>query len=194
MPSETEKRLAAFHDTIRTLEKQRKSRIFCFVQSDKQHICSPTFGLMLSERDKLRAGNIETLEVLIHSGGGHPEIAFQAIKFLRRHCKRLTMIVPMMAKSAATLMCLLADTIYMGELAELGPLDIQIEDPLEKGSRPFSPLNEFKSMEYLREHATEILDYFTLLLVSRSGMSVKEALHESIPVVTGMIAPLILRN
>jgi hypothetical protein len=193
MPALAAQRLKQFETTIRSLEKKRKSRIFCFVQNSNEHICHPSFGLMLSERDRLKATPIDTLELLIQSGGGHPEIAFQIAKFLRRHCKRLNVIVPMMAKSAATLMCLAADTIYMGELAELGPLDIQIEDPVEKGARPFSPLNEFKSMEYLREHATEILDYFTFLLINKSGMSIKEAIHESIPIVTGMMTPLYSR-
>jgi hypothetical protein len=77
----------------------------------------------------------------------------------------------------------------MGELAELGPLDVQIGDHLEKGMRPFSPLNEFKSMEYLRDYATEFLDFFSLLLFER-GMSVKQALHEAIPGVTGIMGPL----
>ncbi|MGI8897070.1 MAG: SDH family Clp fold serine proteinase [Pyrinomonadaceae bacterium] len=193
MPALTAQRKKQFEAVIKSLEKKRKSRIFCFVQNPDEHICHPSFGLMLSQRDKLKAAKIDTLELLIQSGGGHPEIAFQIAKFLRRHCNRFNVIVPMMAKSAATLMCLAADTIYMGELAELGPLDIQIEDPVEKGARPFSPLNEFKSMEYLREHATEILDYFTFLLINKSGMSIKEALHESIPIVTGMMTPLYSR-
>ncbi|MDT7543362.1 MAG: hypothetical protein QOE33_3266 [Acidobacteriota bacterium] len=45
-------------------------------------------------------------------------------------------------------------------------------------------------MEFLREYATEVLDYFTHLVVDRSGMSVKEALHEAIPAMTGMVQPL----
>jgi hypothetical protein len=191
MPTEIEKRISAFQAVIADLEKKRKSRIFCLVQTGREHISNGLYGVILRDRDKLQ--NIDTLEVLIHSGGGHPEVAYQVAKFLRRHCKRLNMIVPMTAKSAATLMCLIADTIYMGEIAELGPLDIQIEDPLERGARPFSPLDEFKSMEYLREHATEVLDYFMLLLMERSGMSIKEALHEAIPIVTGMMQPLYSR-
>jgi hypothetical protein len=68
-------------------------------------------------------------------------------------------------------------------------LDVQIEDELEKGKRSFPPLNEFKSMEFLKEHATEYLDFFTELLVER-GLSVKQALHEAIPGVVGIMNPL----
>jgi hypothetical protein len=110
-------------------------------------------------------------------------------RFFKAHCKRLHVIVPLAAKSAATLLTLAGDEIYMGQLAELGPLDVQITDELERGKRPFSPLDEFKSMEFLREYATEFLDYFAFAL-SQRGMSVKQALHEAIPAVSGMMAPL----
>jgi hypothetical protein len=95
----------------------------------------------------------------------------------------------MQAKSAATLLCLNADRIVMGEWGELGPLDVQLDDILEYGKRTFSPLNEFKSMEFLRDYATEFLDFFSWLLVER-GLSVKQALHEAIPGVSSIMTPL----
>lgn len=175
---------------ITSLEKKHKSKIFCFVQNEHEHLCAPTYMTMLHERELGRFDKLDTLEILIHSPGGHIDVAYQAAKFFRRHCNQLNVIVPLVAKSAATLLCLIADNIYMGEFAELGPLDVQIHDPFERGQFPFSPLDEFKSMEFLREYATEVLDYFSNLVVERSGMSVKEALHEAIPAVTGMMTPL----
>ena len=94
-----------------------------------------------------------------------------------------------MAKSAATILCLNADTIFMGEFSELGPIDAQMRDELEKGQEVFSPLDEFKSVEFLREYASDILDYFSFVL-ERRGMSVKQALHESIHGVVGIMNPL----
>jgi hypothetical protein len=78
----------------------------------------------------------------------------------------------------------------MGEFAELGPVDVQIHDPVERGAEPLSPLDEFKSMEFLRDYAMEVFDFFTLLIIRQSGMSVKEAIHESGPYVTAMVRPL----
>jgi hypothetical protein len=111
------------------------------------------------------------------------------MKFFRRRYDRVNAIVPLKAKSAATLMCLGADRIAMGEFAHLGPVDIQIVDPIERGAESFSPLDEFKSMEFMRDYAVEILDFFTGLFLERSGMSVKEAMHETIPCVTGLMQP-----
>lgn len=163
----------SFWQTIRKLEARRKSKIFCVIHAadDEGHICHPTLWQTLAERDKFR--NLDTLEILLHTPGGSADIAYQVVRFFRRHCKTLNVIVPLQAKSAGTLMCLGADAIYMGEFAELGPIDVQITDPIEKGAKSISPLDEFKSAEFLRDYAVEILDIFTLLIVRRSGMSLK---------------------
>ncbi|MGE5647938.1 MAG: SDH family Clp fold serine proteinase [Acidobacteriota bacterium] len=173
---------------LQEVEKKRGTRVFGLLQGSGHHICGQLFGAVLKARDCFNG--IDTLDVVIHSPGGHPLIAYQLMKFFRRKCKHVNVIVPLQAKSAATLMCFGADRIFMGEFSELGPLDVQINDPVERGSEPFSPLDEFKSMEFLREYAVELLDYFTLLFIKRSGISIKEAIHESIPCVTGMMRPL----
>lgn len=179
-----------FTKAILRLEAKRKSRIYCFIEgaSDDDHICDPTFRRLYNSRKEFQ--NIDTLEVLIYSGGGHANMAYRVAKFFRQHCKTLNVIVPFQAKSAATLMCLAADNIYLSEFGELGPIDVQVTDPLERGARQFSPLDEFKSLEFLRDYAVESLDYFTALLLERSGMSIKEALHESIPCITSMMRPM----
>ena len=191
MSSDKTKQTEAFWRTIEKMETKRKTRIFCLIHcpDDGGHICQQhTVEQILSERDKIK--NIDTLELLIHSPGGSADGAYQVIRFFRRHCKKLNIIVPRLAKSAATLMCLGADAIYMGELAELGPIDVQIQNPLEKGSKSISPLDEFKSAEFLRDYAVEIMDSFTLLIIRRCGMSVKEALHESLHFTTEIMRPL----
>jgi hypothetical protein len=178
----------AFTSAILSLEKKRKSRIFVLLHDfESDHLCSPDFRKLYRSRSEF--SGIDTLEVVIHTPGGHASIAYRMARFFRAHCKHLNIVVPIMAKSAGTLLCLAGEKIYMGELADLGPLDVQITDELERGKRPFSPLDEFKSMEFLREYATEFLDYFAFALTDR-GMSVKQALHESIPAVTGMMQPL----
>jgi len=143
--------------------------------------------MALALREKFRG--IKTLEILIHSTGGHSSVSFRLAQYFRRHCKQLNILVPIMAKSAATLLSLNADQIFMGEFAELGPLDTQLKDDLDKGGGYFSPLDEFRSVGFLREHAAELLDYLSFTLEER-GMSVKQALHEAIPGVVGMMRPL----
>lgn len=189
-----QKSIDTLRDTILSLEKQRKSKIFCCIHNSdsrpgksQPHICYAEYWNLLEGRDGFKG--TETLEVLVHSPGGHANIAYQISDFFKNHCEQLHYLVPMQAKSAATLLCLNADKIVMGEWGELGPLDVQLDDILEYGKRTFSPLNEFKSMEFLRDYATEFLDFFSWLLVER-GMSVKQALHEAMPGVSSIMSPL----
>jgi hypothetical protein len=180
-------------DSIRKLEGLRQSRVFALIQGGDDHISPVTMRSVCSAVRGMRKQRVPTIDLLLQSGGGHAEVAYSIVNLLRRHCERLNVIVPRYAKSAATLMCLGADAIFMGEFAELGPLDVQIMDPFERGTAPFSPLDEFKSMEFLKEYATELLDYFAMLLLERSGMSVKEVLHESIPALVGLMTPMYSR-
>ena len=175
-------------NAILALEAKRESRIFCFIEGAQHHISQPAFDEIYQRRAEFK--NIKTLEVLIHSDGGHANTAYKIAKFFRGRCQTFNVIVPFKAKSAATLMCLAADGIYLSEFAELGPIDVQVTDYLERGAQQFSPLDEFKSLEFLREYAVESLDYFTGLLLQRSGMSIKEALRESIPCITTMLRPM----
>ncbi len=180
--------LTQFESVLASLERQRKSRIYAIVHTDDHHhICQPEFWGALRRREQFP--KVGTLEILVHSPGGHANVAYRLAKYFRSHCRRLNILIPMMAKSAATLLCLNADAIYMGEFAELGPLDAQLKDEIEKGMEFFSPLDEFKSMEFMKEYATGILDYFSLALAER-GMSVKQALHEAIAGTVGIMNPL----
>jgi len=177
-----------FEKTIASLQRRRKSRIFSVVHTaEPQHICGPETSKLLQERD--RFSGVNTLEVLIHSPGGHAHQAYRLARYFRSHCKKLNAIIPIMAKSAGTILCLNADAIFMGECSELGPIDAQVRDELEKGQDFFSPLDEFKSVEFLREYSSDILDYFSFVLEHR-GMSAKQALHEAMHGVVGIMNPL----
>jgi hypothetical protein len=179
---------AQFEAVLTALQAERKSRIYAVVHTAAEHhLCQPDFWGALRRREQF--AKINTLEILIHSPGGHANVAYRLAKYFRGHCKTLNVIVPMVAKSAATLLCLNADNILMGEFAELGPLDAQLRDDFEKGQEFFSPLDEFKSMEFMKEYATGILDYFGSVLAER-GMSVKQALHEAMAGAVGIMNPL----
>jgi hypothetical protein len=177
-----------FFEVIRQLEKERRSRIWCIFHRNVGHICGPTIWAIHNERENIGTG--DKVEILLHSGGGHPEIAYTAMKFFRRRFRHVNVIVPLYAKSSATLMCLGADKIYMGEMADLGPIDIQIDDDVEHGSKGFSPLDEFKSLEFMREQAIEWMDYYAAVMNVKYGMSIKEALKDSVPLVSSLMQPI----
>ncbi|KKQ50720.1 MAG: Periplasmic serine protease (ClpP class) [Candidatus Woesebacteria bacterium GW2011_GWC1_38_13] len=71
-------------------------------------------------------GEVENLDLMINSPGGSGVVAEKIVEMCRRYCtKEFRVIVPNMAKSAATMISLGADKIIMGYCSELGPIDAQ---------------------------------------------------------------------
>ena len=62
---------------------------------------------------------------MLHSPGGDGETAVRITRAAQARCKELTVIVPDMAKSAATLLAVGAHYILMGPASDLGPIDPQ---------------------------------------------------------------------
>mgnify|MGYP001616684858 CR=1 FL=1 len=76
---------------------------------------------------KVGASQAEILYLIIQSYVGSPYSAVAIMNVLNERFDRILTVVPKYAKSAATLMALGTDEIYMGERSALGPLDLPIE-------------------------------------------------------------------
>jgi hypothetical protein len=73
------------------------------------------------------ADSSKPLHLILASPGGEGEAAIRMVRSIQARCTDLTVIVPDMAKSAATLLCLGADQILMGPGGDLGPVDPQFQ-------------------------------------------------------------------
>lgn len=72
-------------------------------------------------------GKVNYLDLIIHSSGGDGNAAEKIVNIFRQFCKKeFRIIVPNIAKSAATIIALGSDEIVMGYTSELGPIDAQI--------------------------------------------------------------------
>jgi hypothetical protein len=93
----------------------------------------------------------DTGYLMLTSPGGDPNAAEKLVLMFReRFSKNFYVIVPDYAKSAATLVALGSDKIFMGYLAELGPIDPQIQTgPLPGSSLPARAFID--GLEYIRE-------------------------------------------
>jgi hypothetical protein len=74
-------------------------------------------------------GKTPKLNLVLHSRGGDPHLAYKAANVLRDSFGGITVWVPHFAKSGATLLCFAGNEIVLGLGADLGPLDTQIVDP-----------------------------------------------------------------
>jgi len=83
-------------------------------------------------------GSGHPLTLLVSSPGGHGLAAERLINVCRSYSGgNFEVIVPKMAKSAATMLCLGAQKIYMSDTSELGPIDPQVTVRTENGTYTF---------------------------------------------------------
>jgi ATP-dependent protease ClpP protease subunit len=125
--------------SISDLDEAEK-RIKSSLEAISKLFRSPCFPLMIPDSlgpnivddiyEQLRSGGYkrdsECLIVVIDSGGGDINSAYNLALLFRRYAKSLHFIVPRWAKSAATLLVCSGDQISMTPVAELGPVDPQI--------------------------------------------------------------------
>ena len=175
---------------IRRIEQLRGSRLFCLYheQSDEfvEYLDPDTLETCGSALVEL--GHLPKLSVLIDSPGGDADTTFRLIKKFRSVADEVEAIVVSWSKSAATIFCLGADKIFMGDDAELGPLDAQLRNP--KTGKRFSALNSFKSLEYLRQYSIEVLDIIAILFRDRVKMDYIYAVEHARPVVSDIVTSL----
>ena len=127
---------------ISTLEKKFESVVLVYFTAD-----APIVGGRIGEDaprtmfDHLRAfGKQNRLALFLYSPGGVMETPWKIVAMLREFCKEFYVIVPYKAYSAATMIALGADKIYMTRKAELGPIDPSLEAVVPKtGPGPALP-------------------------------------------------------
>jgi hypothetical protein len=103
----------------------------------------------------------DDLDLIVQSSGGDIHAAYLIMSTLRERMNKgrgkLIACVPSRAQSAATLLCLGADKILLGELGALGPLDAQIRMGVTDAGTPnyISALHLLKALSRLQEFSLE---------------------------------------
>src|ERR1019366_1586842 len=145
-----------FVTAINGLEKELNLPVWLLIQGDEPDssvpfgsLDWPTLEMFVAAKESLPK---QKIALVIDSPGGQADVAYQLAMILRRRCGSFMAIIPRWAKSAATLLSLAADEIYLGEDGQLGPLDVQIYDA-DKEERYSSALDEVGAIGELEEAA-----------------------------------------
>ena len=103
--------------------------------------------------------------------GGDANAAYRIARYFQIVSKKFYLCVPMMCKSAGTLVALGADEIVMNPFAELGPLDVQLvqRDEIEQSR---SGLVVSAALEGLAEKTLETFETIMLQITFGSGKSI----------------------
>lgn len=128
------------------------------------------------------------VDVLLASHGGCIDTAYVMARALGRRQTDVAMFVPICAKSAATLLALMAQELVLGPLGELGPIDAQFDHKRQADfSARCSELAVFKAFQQLGDAALHLFDAGTDRIVKESGMTPFDARTKSADLVAGLM-------
>jgi len=136
-------------ERYKAIEDARGRPLIVYVTSTRLIVAGPQMmnfaGMMGADAVREFIDQMDTLpdatevDILVHSTGGDPLAAWKLMSMLRERFTKVSVLVPFMAFSAATLFALGADEIVMHPHASLGPIDPQITLVLPDGkNRRFS--------------------------------------------------------
>lgn len=177
-------------DIMGKIKKERGRSLFAFVaDSIDADVCNEVYGW----RKELREAAKKGLDVLIHSPGGDLSQCYIVARLITRCADTWEALVPELAASGATLICLGSSKIIMSEIAQLSPLDPQViskrREKFFEGERQ-SPLEAFQAIRYLREFSLASLDA-AMQLLRRRGVTPQRALESASTISTRMVEPII---
>ena len=78
-----------------------------------------------------KQGTYDELDLIIDSGGGKLDSSLKIVNICNQYSNKVNVFVPFYAKSAATVIALSADNLYLGRAGELGPVDPIVTHPSE---------------------------------------------------------------
>lgn len=132
------------------------------------------------------------VDIWIDSPGGDAHAAYKLLLDLRDRAARVRAIIPDYAKSAATLVAIGCDEIFMASASELGPLDVQIEHPDREGMI-ISGLDFAKSLQFLQQFAIESVVQGGYRLVKTTQLPRRDVLAEVCRFNASFLEPMVAK-
>lgn len=143
----------------------------------------------LSELIK-RKKNASKCVVILTTRGGDAHSGYRIGRCLRHNYPDYVKIcVPSYCKSAGTLIAICGNEIAIGDLGELGPLDIQVRKPSEFGEHS-SGLDPLQALTVALEHARDAFRRTLLEMRRGAKLSTKLAGEFASQIAVGVVAPL----
>lgn len=159
-------------DLIKTLEKQRGSRLISYVTGDRAPFATRIAGDIVPLLSNLleKIGKIKRISLFLYTSGGDMLAPIRIVKLIRNHCEDFEILIPYKAHSAGTLIAMGANRIVMGKLGELTPVD-------PTTGHPFNPQNPVNPQQRLEISVEDLNSYF---LFAKEKAGVKDDQMEGI--------------
>lgn len=111
---------------LKSIEKMRNSRLISYISYSPMddYVLVPLYKQLCS------IGKTERIDLFLNSYGGAVDTPYKIVNLIREFCDNFSVIIPFVAKSAATMVAIGADEIVMGPISELGPIDPLVRHPI----------------------------------------------------------------
>lgn len=185
---------------IRRLQEVRRSKVLVHFLSDRRiahgvpisgmttQLAGEPYPLVYQHIRSL--GRPERLDLFLHTAGGSLDAVWPLVRLCRSASETFSVLVPIRALSAGTLLCLGADEVLMCEPAVLSPID-------PTTANPFNPKEQGRPVPISVEDVTS---YFDLARGDENGESAGVGLTsdqhvlEVFKALTSQVHPLALGN
>jgi hypothetical protein len=126
---------------IAAIEAKRKSRLICYLTSDRQNataiIAKDALPYVFAQLKQI--GEVPRIDLLVSTPGGDTLAAFNVAQAFREYAKWVGVLIPLRCFSAGTLLALGANEIYMTHAGTLSPIDPSVTtqlNPIAEGQPP----------------------------------------------------------
>lgn len=127
--------------------------------------------------------------IFLTTRGGDPNGGYRLARCIRHHYEHVRLVIPSFCKSAGTLIAICANELIIGDLGELGPLDIQVPNSSELAERS-SGLDIIQALQASLDHAQDAFRKSLVDLRGGAGLSTKLAGEFASKLAIGVTAPL----
>ncbi|NLI12637.1 SDH family Clp fold serine proteinase [Pelotomaculum propionicicum] len=112
-------------EIIKKICEMRGSSVLCYITGDRDNVntrIAPDVTQVFYRHLEMY-GDTKQIDLFIYTRGGDVLTPWRLVHLIREYTPRFCVLVPYRCYSAGTLLCLGADEIVMGKMAELGPID-----------------------------------------------------------------------
>lgn len=127
--------------------------------------------------------------LILTTPGGDPDSGFRIGRALSHHYKHVTILIPDICKSAGTLITVSAHELIIGDLGELGPLDIQLRKSDEIGELS-STLDIFKAVAEIQSRTLDVFKNYLTDIKYGGGIGTKLAAEIASNLAKTVISPI----
>jgi Serine dehydrogenase proteinase len=133
----------------------------------------------------------KNLFLILTTEGGSADCAFRIGRCLQESYDTFTAVIPGWCKSAGTLVCIGAYDLIVGDLGELGPLDVQLAKPDEL-TLIASGLSVDSAFRSLKTVAFQMFETFLLDTLNKSSgrITTKTASEIAANMTVGLLSPI----